>query len=282
MGWVGFKGINFRCSNSTLTEKWLWWGKPITFLNSRFTWLKKGMGSHSLWVPPRGLAQECKSLWGNKIMIQHIEVGKTSVTGHHWPAENLVSFCYRLSSLEAEAETEFGVPDSFRDQYLPREKGRSRIGQKSDWDAGLTKPWQPLGSWVLATRVVLTGQERHTRLAFLKLRPALKELTVGGHLLAHLPQLGSQGFFGGDLHGISLCLPHFHCVVCNSAMGEMWCPERKYLGLWIQMFCRVRQWEWWRFLFNNLSSSILKIMSKNIYLLKKDSQTWSKEGTNKQ
>lgn len=128
VGWAGFKGINFRCSNSILTEKWLCWGKPITFLNSQITWLKKGMGSHSLWVPPWGLAQGCKSLWGNKIMIQHIGVGKTSVTGHHWPAENLVSFCYRLSSPEAEAETEIGVPDIFRDQHLPRERGRSRIG----------------------------------------------------------------------------------------------------------------------------------------------------------
>ena len=44
-------------------------------------------------VSPWGPVQECKSLWGNKEMIQHIGVGKLFVSGHRWPAENLVSFC---------------------------------------------------------------------------------------------------------------------------------------------------------------------------------------------
>lgn len=108
--WASFKIINFRCSNSTLTEKWLWWGWPITFPNSPFTWPNKGVDlSHIL-----GLTMgSCENLWGNKIIIQHIGLDKPSVTGHLWRAENIVSFFYRLSSPEAEAETVFGVPDIY-------------------------------------------------------------------------------------------------------------------------------------------------------------------------
>lgn len=187
------------------------------------------MGFHSLWVPPWGLAQGCKSLWGNKIMIQHIGVGKTSVTGHHWPPENLVSFCYRLSSPEAEAERVFGVPDIFRDQHLPRERGRRSQTEMQAWqrlgNPWGVKHWPP--EWSSLGR-------KGTLVGFLEAKASPKG--VNWRPSAGSPPTVGQGFFGGDLHSISLSLPHFHCVVCNSAMGEMWCPERKYLGLWIQMF----------------------------------------------
>lgn len=213
-------------------------------------------------------------------MIQHIGVGKPFVTGHHWPIENLVSSCYKLSSPEAEAETEFGMPDIYRDQHLPRARGRSQIGQKSQWDAGLTKAWQ-----LLRSSGASPGHQmgphwagKAHKAGFLEAEASPEGDVHCGPTAGSLPIVGQPGFLGGDLHGASLCQPRFCHVICSSARGEMWCSERKCLGLWIWMFCKVRQQEWWGFLLNNICSSILKITSKDIYLLKKYSQTWSKGG----
>lgn len=79
---TGFKGINFRCSNSTLTENDYGGDGPSLSPSPHSLGQRKIDVDLSfilclMWV----LVQ--KSLWGHKVTTQHTGVDRPSVTGHH-------------------------------------------------------------------------------------------------------------------------------------------------------------------------------------------------------